>query len=372
MIKTFMTNLWSEPFRLFFPVGILSLLYGILLWIPLIWDPGIYPVTLHRYLVLNGFVASFIAGFLMTAVPRFSKTFTARPWEVGLFLVITGLGVVLDEPGIFYISALQVLTMMYFLFSRILQRKENPPYSFVFIFVGLFLWLIAALGCALVDAETFKQLHYEGAIAAIILGVGSRLIPGILGHVQIVSAQRAKYEKPASILSTVPWHFYLLIVAFVVSYFLNYPLAEVLRSAVVLIITLIYWRLYTLPRTKTALTFCIWFAGWMIVTGFMLKMLSQEGAIHYSHAFFINGIVLLSLLVGTRVLQSHGPKDNKLEDWKGLYIVTIMIFIAAATRVSAYLMPEVYLTHLAYSSLTLSAALVIWSFKYLRFSLTVK
>lgn len=305
----------------------------------------------------------------MTAVPRFSKTFTARPFEVIAFFLVTVSGVFLDEPWTFYVSALQVVIIQFFLFSRIFKRKENPPYSFIFIFVGLFLWLLGALGSVFFDAEAFKRLHYEGAIAAIILGVGSRLIPGILGHVDIVSAQRAMYEKPVPLLSTVPVHFFFMIFFFVVSYFLSYPVAEMIRVSVVFAIALFYWRLYKLPQIKTALTYSIWFAGWLIVISFMLRAMSDEGGIHFSHAFFINGIVLLCLLVGTRVLQSHGPKDSKLENWKGLYVVTGIVFVAAATRVSAYLMPDTYLNHLAYSSFLLSIGILIWAFKYLRFSL---
>ncbi len=368
MLSPLFRSFCSEPFRLFFPLGIVSLLTGILLWISLLWDGGNYPVTLHRYLVLNGFVGSFIGGFLMTAVPRFSKTFNARPFEIIFFFFVTIGGVFLVEPGIFFISAIQVTIILFFLFSRIFQRKENPPYSFVFIFVGLFLWMAGALGSALLDAEAYKRLHYEGAIAAIILGVGSRLIPGILGHVEIVSGQKAMYEKPVNILSTVPLHFFLFIFLFVSSYFLSFPFGEILRAIVVLVIGIVYWRLHKLPQTKTALTYSIWCSGWFIVISFILRATSDEGGIHLSHSFFINGIVLLCLLIGTRVLQSHGPKDKTLEDWKGLYVITGIVFLAAATRVSAFYLPNVYLSHLAYSSFLLTIGVLIWSFKYLRFA----
>lgn len=371
MLNTRIQTFCAEPYRIFFPLGIISLICGVLLWVSMLWDSGDYPISLHRYLVLNGFVASFIGGFLMTAVPKFSKTFSARPFEVAVFFVLTVIGVFLNEPAMFYVSALQVVVILFFLFSRIFKRKENPPYSFVFIFVGLFLWLAGALGSAFLDAEAYKQLHYEGAIAAIILGVGSRLIPGIFGHVEIVSAQRERYEKPVPIISTVPLHFFFLIVLFVASYFRPYPFGEVIRLLVVLTIALLYWRLYQLPKIRSALTYCIWFSGWLIVTSFALKTLSDEGGIHYSHSFFINGIVLLCLLVATRVLQSHGPKDPRLENWKGLYFVTGILFLAAATRVSAFLLPKVYLTHLAYSSILVTLAVIIWGLKYIRFSVTM-
>lgn len=366
----------AEPYRLFFPMGTLLLLCGVLIWIPLLWTAEDYPILLHRFLVLNGFIASFVGGFLMTAVPKFSKTDPAKNYEVFIYLLILILGVIFAHKDMeiqtFIISALQPLWILKFLFSRISKRKENPPYSFVFIFVGLILWVLSAFGSAFLDIEAYKHLHYEGAIAAIILGVGSRLIPGILGHVEIVAAQRSHYETPKAILRTVPLSFFGLIFLFITSYFLSYPVSEILRAIIVLFIGLKFWKLYQLPKDKTALTFCIWISSWLIVGSFLLKAFWEEGGIHAGHAFFINGLVLLSLLIGTRVLVSHGPQVKKLEDWRGLYFITGVIFLASATRISAYLMPDSYLRHLGYASILLSLAVMIWANKYLRFILVSK
>ncbi|MFA7613902.1 MAG: NnrS family protein [Candidatus Caldatribacteriota bacterium] len=361
----------SEPYRLFFPLGILTLMCGILLWVPLLWDPGVYPVLTHRYLVINGFAGLFIGGFLMTAVPRFSKTFTARTHELVAYLVVTLIGLIFshldNETMTFLFSGFQPIILLYFLLSRIFKRKENPPYSFVFIFIGLILWAFSAFASAFWDNEAFRHLHHEGAIAAVILGVGGRLIPGILGHVEIVKAQREKYERPVSILSSVPWHFWPIIFFFILSYFLEERAGAWVRLASVLVVALKYWRLYLAPKDKTALTWCIWTSAWLITLSFVLKGVWSDGLIHASHSFFINGIVLLSLLIGTRVVQSHGPKDKNLENLKILYFITFLVVFSAATRVSAFIMPETYLNHLAYSSIVLMLALIIWSIKYLKY-----
>lgn len=366
-----MNRILSEPFRLFFPLGVVTLLWGALLWLPLIWAPDSYPVLLHRTLMLNGFAASFIGGFLMTAVPRFSQTWEAKMWEVVGFLILITLciacAIVEKEKPVFILSSLEALWILIFLAQRIPKRKMNPPYSFVFIFVGLFLWIISGILCTLFDPEAFKPLLYEGAIAAIILGVGSRLIPGILGHVEIVNLQKRDYEKPSPIYKTLPADFGGLIATFIASYFLSETSGHILRALVVGIIAFKYWQLWKAPVERSALTWSIWTSGWLIVASFVVKIFITEGLIHMGHAFFINGIVLLSLMVGTRVLQSHGPKDKTLENRKVLYLVTFLLILASATRVSAYLMPETYLTHLAYSSVVLSLAVIIWSWCYLRF-----
>lgn len=365
----------KEPYRLFFPLGILYLLIGALIWVPLIWNPGIYPVLAHRYLMLNGFTGSFIGGFLMTAVPKFSRTESATSIEVAIYFIITLAGLLFalndQETVTHIISALQAGTILAFLLRRIFKRQANPPYSFVFIFVGLILWIFSAIAGAFWDLEAFKNLHYEGAVAAIILGVGSRLIPGILGHVEIVSAQRTRYEKPVPLISTVPVPFFILIASFVTSYFLEENLGNGLRLIVVGTVGMYFWKLYQFPKIRTSLTWSIWISAWLIVISFVLKALWTEGMIHASHSFFINGIVLLSLLIATRVLQSHGPKDNKLENLRLLYVVTGLIIFAALTRISAFLMPETYLRHLAYASIILCLAVCLWGFRYLKYILVI-
>lgn len=364
----------QEPYRLFFPLGTIFLLCGILLWVPLIWTGDNYPVLVHRYFMLNGFTGSFIGGFLMTAVPKFSQTSSASKYEVWVYFLITMLGIIPaygDRPvAVYLISSLQPLIILIFLFRRITKRKANPPYSFAFIFIGLFLWLISGVFCFFIDSEGFKQLHYEGAIACIILGVGSRLIPGILGHVDIVQTQRNIYEKPIPIFQSIPRHFLLLMASFIISYFLPQDIGGIVRALVVTAIGMIYWRLWKSPPTKTKLSWSIWISAWMIVLSFAFKVIWSDLGIHISHSFFINGIVLLSLLIATRVLQSHGPKKPELENKMVIGVVTFLIIFASATRVSAFIMPDLYFTHLAYSSIVLSLAVLLWGAKYLRYCCT--
>src|SRR5476649_520235 len=65
----------EEPFRLFFPVGLMLGIVGVSLW--LLYYAGIiatYPATAHARLMIEGFMASFIIGFLGTAGPRITST----------------------------------------------------------------------------------------------------------------------------------------------------------------------------------------------------------------------------------------------------------------------------------------------------------
>lgn len=362
-----MQHVCRDPYRLFFPVGILCLMTGILIWVPSIWSAESYPIIFHRTLVLNGFVTAFIGGFLFTAVPRFSQTEFASPWEIFtlLFLIILGViaGAMEREKVSSVCSGITALFILVYLVRRIKKRKVDPPHTFIFLFIGLLLWVFSALAWSFWGYDQFKEVQFHGAFMAIILGVGSRLIPGILGHREIIP--RGEKEK-------VPKLFVSSMILYLLALFLEDWAGNILSAAVVTLIALQYWKILSLPANRTALTWSLWICTWMIVLSYIIRAAWIDLTIHGSHAYFISGLVLLSLLIATRVIQSHGPEDETLENWKGLYVVTFLIITAAVTRVTAYLLPDHYLSHLGYASTILFLGTVIWSVKYLRYTLEVR
>src|SRR5215510_14711024 len=65
----------SDPYRLFFPLGIILGLLGVSIW-PLYYygvTPG-YSGRAHAFVQTDGFLYAFIIGFLLTAIPRFTGT----------------------------------------------------------------------------------------------------------------------------------------------------------------------------------------------------------------------------------------------------------------------------------------------------------
>src|SRR5215211_4328822 len=63
--------LWvTEPFRIFFPLGLLLGAIGVALWPLFVWHSiGFYPAQAHVRLMIEGLMGSFIIGFLGTAGP---------------------------------------------------------------------------------------------------------------------------------------------------------------------------------------------------------------------------------------------------------------------------------------------------------------
>src|SRR6185503_20355920 len=75
-----LAGLGREPFRIFFPAGVLAGIVGVSLW-PLHFANvlELYPGLGHARIMVYGFFGVFIFGFLGTAMPRM---LSARPLHV--------------------------------------------------------------------------------------------------------------------------------------------------------------------------------------------------------------------------------------------------------------------------------------------------
>ena len=69
-MKRTLAQICQEPFRIFFPAGLLLGFVGVLLWVLFyLGAPVPYPNITHARLMIEGMMASFIFGFLGTAGP---------------------------------------------------------------------------------------------------------------------------------------------------------------------------------------------------------------------------------------------------------------------------------------------------------------
>jgi len=357
----------KDPFRLLFPTGILMLLMGVLVWlIPIAIDEDVYPIIIHRYLMVNGFLFCFVAGFLMTAVPQFSGAPYVSMEEVLLYLLITILGfflVLLEIENIYsWITIGQSLILLCFLAIRIKKRTQNPPYVFIFLILGLLLNLFYGL----IDAFSLNlSTNFYLPLTLIILGVGGRLIPGILGHSQIVTFQRDKYENKNYLYQTIPFSVYLMILAI----FISLIVPESRQDKIMLFVVL-YWGfkfccLHKTPQKKSVLTWGIWLSSWILVLSFLLGALASDIGIHVTHSLFIGTFLIMTILVASRVLRAHGSGNVDLENSPSLLIFIVSTILGLVGRVSVIFMEEGDLNHYAYASVLIVFGVIVWSLKFL-------
>ena len=336
-----------------------------------------YPATWHKAIMINGFMLSFICGFLMTAVPKFTKTDYAKPWEIVVTLMSITLAALLLACSLvsahYIVAGLANAVILTFVIKRFLMRQENPPYTFLFIGFSLLLWcfcnlLYGASNSGLLSLGVWQiaveRLLYEGVVLGLILGVGARLLPGILGWQDIVRHQKQKYEQNLPFIKVVPKNIILIAVFFYISYFLEHSfvkLAYAMRTAIVFYIAMKFWNIFRLPKKRTRLTFGIWACTWMFVVSSALPWFWQYPMSHGAHSYFIGGFSLLTLLVATRVSLAHSTQGLDLESSsKALPTIVILMVATALTRLTAIIWPRIYLSHLSYAAITWLIAVVLW------------
>src|SRR5690606_19575329 len=142
-------SLCKDPFRLFFPMAIFCLLYASGLWVAFgIFHRGSFPIETHANLFLGGFLYFSILGFLLTAVPRFTKSHFLTKGELlfSVFLIICVLFFFFTQNlPFFWISIFLGWTFfLVFGVDRFLQRKENPPFTFIFVGAGVLLGMLGS------------------------------------------------------------------------------------------------------------------------------------------------------------------------------------------------------------------------------------
>ena len=174
-----------EPYILLFPTGCLLGLLGLVFWIffQLGWIQ-FYPRALHGNLMFFGFLWSFVAGFLMTAVPKMTSTSAAHIGEISFAVALVFIQMVLNVRNLTDISVfvflMQNAFLLFFVVRRFLVNRKVPFFGFIFLPMA---FIQSVLGVALYffysDRSLFVLLSGEAFILNLILGLGSRLIPVI-------------------------------------------------------------------------------------------------------------------------------------------------------------------------------------------------
>ncbi len=165
--KTSMQLFCEEPFRIFFPVGMLLAIAGVSLWIFYYGDIlASYPGTSHARLMIEGFMASFIIGFLGTAGPRITSTRHFSKLELLALLSLDLFAAGLHFGGSHRAGdALFSLCLMIFLFvigKRFIRREDSPPPNFALVALGLLNGIIGAMLVALFEDEVYSAAYRGG------------------------------------------------------------------------------------------------------------------------------------------------------------------------------------------------------------------
>ncbi|MBA3763715.1 MAG: NnrS family protein [Chthoniobacterales bacterium] len=186
------TKLCEESFRVFFVVGTLLGVIAVSLW-PLYYAGWIafYPGRAHARLMIEGFMAPFIIGFLGTAGPRITSTPHFSASEIFALLTLTLLAAGLHFGGAARAGDVTFVILMLMVASalgkRFRAREDWPPANFALVALGILNALIGATFLAAFENAAYSvpyrvgaMLLEQGFILFPILGVAPFLLPRLL------------------------------------------------------------------------------------------------------------------------------------------------------------------------------------------------
>jgi uncharacterized protein involved in response to NO len=369
----------SAAYRVFFPLGMLCGLAGVAIW-PL-YAFGVtttYSGRSHAFVQIFGFLYAFVAGFLLTAVPRFTGTPPpSLPTQLSLAAVLL-VAAVSSELRMFAVGTVAFLAAHVMLLTlvarRFARRQQNPPPTFANIGLGL---LAGAAGALLTSGVTLelvpaswdllgKRLLTEGMVMLLVLGVGGFLGPRLLGFAPPPNHQLPSVSSVSSVVESFIAGLVILI-SLIAEYGFDLSQMAYVRALVVSIVVIRSLQLWKRPAVRTTLSWAIWIAHWVIAIGVWVVAAAPRYRADFLHILFIGGFSLLILAIATRVTLSHGGHDLAQErrSWPLRIGITCML-IAMLARLGAPFTAATYFAHLQWAALLWMAALICWGAYVLR------
>ena len=366
-----------EPFRIFFPAGVLAGIVGVALW-PLHFANvlELYPGLGHARIMAYGLFGAFIIGFLGTAMPRMLSAKPLHVLQVMLLLAVHAAMVTAFACSkIFLGDALFLGLLAAFvclMATRAKQRKDTPPPGFVL--VGL-CFLSVATGSVLAiiqhyrDLDTFwvtlqRLLSYQGFVLLPILGIGPFILPRFFG-------MQNHHDFPEALVPVAGWWRKALIAfaagALIIASFLIeakgwYRLAYGVRFGTTLIYLFLEMPFHRAPQAANAFGAALRIAFLGVLAGFLAVSLFPVYRVGLLHLTLIGGFAVITFVVATRVVFGHSGNLALLKSRNRWVLVAVgLMLLGMATRISGDFWPQVLVSHYTYGALLWIAGVVLWA-----------
>lgn len=366
----------EEPFRIFFPAGILLGIAGVSPWF-LYYGNLLtsYPGTSHARLMIEGFMASFIIGFLATAGPRLTSTLHLGKVELLALLSLDLLAAGLHLGGAHGVGdalfSLFLATFVFVIGKRFVRREHSPPPNFALVALGLCNGMMGAILVAFFENKVYSAPYRLGAlfleqgfVLLPILGVAPFLLPRLLGIPPADGLPESRALPPgwmpqaafaAAIGLTIDG-------TFVMETFASTTLAAWLRVAA---IALYLWT--RVPwRGRSFLGDCLRLGVVAVVLGIVVQAMWPQYRIGAVHIVFIAGFSFIVLTVAIRVVFGHSGHAHLFEKRLSFFIiVALLLLFALFSRYVAELAPRARGVHLVAAASFWIVAALIWTARVL-------
>ena len=340
-----------------------------------------YSGRAHAFLQIEGFLYSFIAGFLLTAIPRFTgTTVPSRTTQYLLAAAVLAASVAFEVRafavghGVFLLAHATVITLAV---QRVRRRRSAPPESFALVGFGMLAGLAAAminvsvaLGWMPAEWDLLgRRLLTEGMVLLLVLGVGGFLGPRLLGFAPLPEPPRltvATTVQRPPLFAGRRLGIYLgaglaIALSVVLEYRFDLAAMALVRAAVATALILSTIKPWQAPAVRTTLAWCVWSAHWLVMAGLWLAALAPAYRVDLLHVVFMGGFTLLILAVGMRVALSHGGHALSAErrSWPLRIGIATGLF-ALAARVGAAFAPESFFAQLGIAALAWIVGVLFW------------
>lgn len=368
----------GEPFRLLFPLGTLIGIFGVALWPLFIWKvTPAYPVTMHSRIMIEGFLTSFVVGFLGTALPRLIGSPKLSLVEAGGFAAalcgvawLQGTGRTLSGDVLFFCL---IATLIFLMSVRAIFRRDTPPPAFVLVAMGMACALLgsaihvvaAVAPSVLPEAATplGRLLLNQGYLLLPIMGIGAFLLPRFFGLPSRQSFEESMVLPPGwgrGALFALACG--LAVVAGFVLEAAGHPsIGCGLRAAALAVYFLREVPFHRAGFGGGSLALGLRISLAAIPIGYILMAVQPAHSLAFLHVVFITGFSLLTFIVASRVVLGHSGQSSQFRaTLRPVLVLCVLVSLAMFSRVSADWLPAGRMGHYAYAAIAWIAGALLW------------
>jgi uncharacterized protein involved in response to NO len=308
----------TEPFRIFFPLGVLLAWIGVGHW--LTYSTGItstYSCRMHGLIQMQAFMMAFAIGFLLTALPNRTRSAPVSAAEMaGLIaaLIVTTAAAMAER---WVVSELAYGAILALLANFALRRfigagaGRRPPAAFVLVpiaaiqgFAGAILIAAAEFNNVPAWSSGLGRLMVEqGVFLCLAVGVGGLILPLIAGASppgDLGSSPRETWRAISYAMAGLA-----IFASFVLEQAGLDRGGQVLRAIVVAVGMVIGGGVWRAPGKTGVHRKLVWLAAWMMPAGLLVAGLWPDYRVPALHILFIGGFSLLAFGVATHVSLGH-------------------------------------------------------------------
>ena len=363
----------SEPFRLFFPLGVLFAWIGVGHW--LLYTTGAtatYSCRFHGLVQMQAFMMAFAVGFLLTALPRRTQTPPVGRMEMAALaaaLVVTT-GTAIIESWV--LAEIAYATLFVLLIQFALRRflagaaGRRPPAAFVLLPIAAAQGLAGAALIAAADANAVLQstgylgvlMVEQGVFLCLAVGIGSLVLPLMAGAPpppDLGSAPRETWKALAYAAAGVAIFASLLLEQ--LGFARSGPLLRAMAVAIGLGFGGGAWRLPGQPGAHRKL---VWLAVWMMPVGLIASAIWPDYRVPALHILYIGGFSLMAFGVGTHVAMSHLNMEQLALGRPPAVIVLGAAFVIALCARLAADASDTYFIHVGWAAAVWIFGSAVW------------